>query len=234
MTRKFRWGCITVLICLYLTFLGYFLIISGIDFLATNQEPTIESEFPLRQVWRVDLDGQIDHPLARWEDKIFVRTSKSLYALRGEDGSVVWQLRNLRNMSQEVIFAKAGWVVIRQTPESIIVVEAETGSIRIAIPDTYPTRSIDGGTLDEQSLYLILNRGLHVYDLKSGVERWGGRQGDGLDVFTNSRGENFYLIGSKFIGIINRTSGEGESHIRFVDKLESHPYPNVYAAARDE
>lgn len=222
--------------CFILSVSFYHVFNYALDARSEEAEPIIIASFPLKQVWRLQLNGRIDHPLAVWENKVFVRTENSLYALSGMDGSIIWQQDQMAWIPQEVILVQDEWIVTRQNRETLLILEADTGTVRASIPDAYLERNIEGGVLDEQSLYVILRRGLHAYDLTTGTERWGKDVGSDVDIFINPHTGELYLVTPESLDILDKTTGDRQQHLRFVNGQERFisPNPNLYVVSRNE
>lgn len=232
--QVFRYGCIATVLCLVSSAVLFIVIVNWQDIQTEQVEPVVVGQFPLQQDWFVQLDGPVNIPLAIWEDKVFVRTLHSLYGLSKKDGSIIWQCNNLGGIDEEIIFARNGVVVASQDKQTILVLDAQTGSTIVSIHDSVEYAGIQSVAIDEQSVYIIQDDYLSVYDLDDGNLRW-KNIGYGVDVFVNPQTDEFYLVGSQYITIFNRTTGkERQPSIMFLKESERFPYPNVYAASRQE
>lgn len=220
--------------CLILIAVSSIVIIGWRDRSTAQVEPQVIGDFPLRQDWWVQLDTTVDLPLASWEDIVFVRTLKSLYALSGENGTIIWQLNDLGWPDQDVIFAQDGLVIAPEDKQTILVVNAQTGKTILSLPDPIEYDSIQSAAIDGQSLYLVQDNYLFVYDLDNGTVRWDGFTGTGLDVFSIPQTSEFFLVGSQDVKIFNRLTGDLLQNTRFIEDLERYPYPNVYNPLRHE
>lgn len=227
------------MLCVILSAVLFFVTVTRQDYQTEQAEPMTVGAFPLRQDWRVQLDGPIYIPLTAWDNKVFVRSRNSLYALSGENGTIIWKHSGLADaLPEEIILAQNGLVVARKDPQTLSAFDIQTGEIKFSMPDPAKRGTqIESVAIDHQSIYVVHDSySLRVYDLENGNMRWVSPVSHGVrrDAFVNTQADEVYIVSPSYVSALNRQTGELSWNAQFVSERTQAPYPNLYDTSRNE